>query len=118
MPQYEYQGTVHPTRSEMYHARRVHYAEPLNQGMNFTKAARMAGVPRRTGRAWRNGRTGSTGERTAPVDRYPHGMGQPKPINAHYPSQSERIGIAHQLGHERLKRPKPRRTMTNPPLFT
>ena len=158
---YEYQGVVYLTRSLMCQARRAHYVELLNQGMNFTQAARMVGVSKRTGKTWRNGRTRSTGRNEQPlVDWYRHDMDQPKPISTRYLSQSERIGIAdrlhngdsirtialllqrsassisreirrntnprtgcyepylaHQLGHERLKRPKPCKIMSHPPLF-
>jgi hypothetical protein len=145
----------------MCRARRVRYVELLNQGMNFTQAARTVGASKRTGRTWRNGRTRSTGRDERPlVDWYRHGMGQPKPIGTRHPSRSERIGIAgrlrdggsmramalllqrsassigreirrdgnprtgryepclaHQLGHERLKRPESCRIMARPSLF-
>lgn len=50
MSQYEYRGSVYPPRRAMCQARRAHYVELLNQGMNFTQAARMVGVSKRTGK--------------------------------------------------------------------
>lgn len=78
MSQYEYRGSVYPPRRAMCQARRAHYVELLNQGMNFTQAARMVGVSKRTGKAWRKGRARSTDRNERPrVDWYRHDMDQP-----------------------------------------
>ena len=53
---YEYAGVVYPSRSKMCAARREHYVELLRQGLNFTQAAKVVGVSKRTGKVWRNGR--------------------------------------------------------------
>jgi IS30 family transposase len=138
-------------------AKRARYVEVLNQGLNFTQAASLVGVSKRTSKVWRNGRTRSTGRNEhASVDWYR----KPRPISSRYLSQAERITmadclhagqsirpiarrlgrspssisreirrntnpangryepyLAHQLGHERLKRPKPRRITSNPRLL-
>ncbi|CAB0520166.1 hypothetical protein CIP101434_01988 [Corynebacterium diphtheriae] len=57
---YEYAGVVYPPRSKMCAARREHYVELLLQGLNFTQAAKVVGVSKRTGKVWRNGRTRSS----------------------------------------------------------
>ncbi len=58
---YEYSGVVYPSRSKMCVARREYYVELLRQGLNFTQAAKVVGVSKRTGKVWRNGRTCSSG---------------------------------------------------------
>lgn len=58
---YEYAGVVYSSRSKMCAARREHYVELLRQGLNFTQAAKVVGVSKRTGKVWRNGRTRSSG---------------------------------------------------------
>ena len=46
----------------MCEARRAEYVRLLDEeGMNFTQAAHAVGVSKRTGKAWRNGRTRATG---------------------------------------------------------
>ena len=51
----------------MCEARRAEYVRLLDEeGMNFTQAAHAVGVSKRTGKAWRNGRTRSTGRNEAP----------------------------------------------------
>lgn len=154
MAYYEYRGIVYPTRGLMCASRRAHYVELLNQGLNFTQAARAVGVSKRTGKVWRNGRTRSTGRNgAASADWYRHSLDKPKPTGSRYLSQAERITLAdylhagqsiraiarrlgrspsstgreirrnthpancryepylaHQISHERLKRPKPFRS--------
>lgn len=45
----------------MCEARRAEYVRLLDEeGMNFTQAAHAVGVSKRTGKAWRNGRTRAT----------------------------------------------------------
>ena len=58
---WEFNGRTYGTRDEMRRARRVEYVRLLDEGMNFTQAARRVGVSKRTGKAWRNGRTRATG---------------------------------------------------------
>lgn len=79
-------------------ARRAHYVELLNQGLNFTDAARAVGVSKRTGKVWRNGRTRSSGRNeAASVDWYDSGMERPTPVSSRYLSQDERLCIADLL---------------------
>lgn len=56
----------------MCEARRAEYVRLLDEeGMNFTQAAHAVGVSKRTGKAWRNGRTRATGRNEKPlVDWY------------------------------------------------
>ncbi|WP_238548422.1 IS30 family transposase [Bifidobacterium biavatii] len=76
-------------------ARRGRYVEYLNAGMNFTQAARAVGVSKRTGKAWRNGRTRATGRNEKPlVDWYRSTVDKPKKISTRYLSQDERMSIA------------------------
>ena len=57
-----FNGVDYPTRTEMCAARRAEYVRLLDEeGMNFTQAAHAVGVSKRTGKAWRNGRTRATG---------------------------------------------------------
>lgn len=158
---YEFDGVVYATRGEACQARRDYYVVLLNQGMNFTQAAQAAGVSKRTGKVWRNGRTRATGRNERPsVDWYHSSMDIPQEISTRYLSQVERIHIAdcllagdsireiarktgrsastisreirantnpdsgryepyyaHQISHERLKRPKPVKILDNPRLF-
>lgn len=90
----------------MCEARRAEYVRLLDEeGMNFTQAAHAVGVSKRTGKAWRNGRTRATGRNEKPlVDWYRSTMDKPKTLHPRYLSQEERIQIA-----DRLKRPKPRK---------
>ncbi|MDY5588341.1 MAG: IS30 family transposase [Arcanobacterium sp.] len=76
-------------------ARREHYVQLLNQGLNFTQAARAVGVSKRTGKVWRNGRTRASGRNEKPsVDWYHSHMDKPTEIHHRYLSQAERITIA------------------------
>ncbi|MDY5854865.1 MAG: IS30 family transposase, partial [Arcanobacterium sp.] len=52
---WECRGVEYASRSLMCAARRDHYVELLNQGLNFTQAARAVGVSKRTGKVWHNG---------------------------------------------------------------
>ena len=57
-----FNGVEYPTRKLMCAARREEYVRLLDEeGMNFTQAAHAVGVSKRTGKAWRNGRTRATG---------------------------------------------------------
>ena len=52
----------------MCEARRAEYVRLLDEeGMNFTQAAHAVGVSKRTGKAWRNGRTSSPRMRTGGI---------------------------------------------------
>ena len=61
-----------PLSIEQTQARRAEYVRLLDEeGMNFTQAAHAVGVSKRTGKAWRNGRTRATGRNEKPlVDWY------------------------------------------------
>ena len=60
-----FNGVEYPTRKLMCEARRAEYVRLLDEeGMNFTQAAHAVGVSKRTGKAWRNGRTRATGRNT------------------------------------------------------
>nr|WP_310591619.1 helix-turn-helix domain-containing protein [Bifidobacterium longum] len=74
-------------------ARREEYVRLLDEeGMNFTQAAHAAGVSKRTGKVWRNGRTRATGRNEkASIDWYRSTMDKPKRIHARYLNQEERI---------------------------
>lgn len=58
-----FEGVAYPTRSGMCLARRERYVALLGEGLNFTQAARMVGVSKRTGKVRRNGRAGRGGNR-------------------------------------------------------
>ena len=59
-----FNGVEYPTRKLMCEARRAEYVRLLDEeGMNFTQAAHAVGVSKRTGKAWRNGRTRATAGR-------------------------------------------------------
>lgn len=79
----------------MCEARRAEYVRLLDEeGMNFTQAAHAVGVSKRTGKAWRNGRTRATGRNEKPlVDWYRSTMDKPKTLHPRYLSQEERIQI-------------------------
>lgn len=96
---WEFNGRTYGTREEMRRARRVEYVRLLDEeGMNFTQAARRVGVSKRTGKAWRNGRTRATGRDEEPlVDWYRDPMDTPKPIHERYLCQDERFTIADRL---------------------
>ena len=83
----------------MCEARRAEYVRLLDEeGMNFTQAAHAVGVSKRTGKAWRNGRTRATGRNGKPlVDWYRSTMDKPKTLHPRYLSQEERIQIADRL---------------------
>ena len=83
----------------MCEARRAEYVRLLDEeGMNFTQAAHAVGVSKRTGKAWRNGRTRATGRNEKPlVDWYRSTMDKPKTLHPRYLSQEERIKIADRL---------------------
>ncbi len=90
-----FNGVEYPTRKLMCAARRRRYVEHLEAGMNFTQAARAVGVSKRTGKAWRNGRTRSNGRNEKPpVDWYRSTVDIPQKISSRYLSQDERISIA------------------------
>ena len=77
----------------MCEARRAEYVRlPDEEGMNFTQAAHAVGVSKRTGKAWRNGRTRATGRNEKPlVDRYRSTMDEPRTLHPRHLSQEERI---------------------------
>ena len=83
----------------MCEARRAEYVRLLDEeGMNFTQAAHAVGVSKRTGKAWRNGRTRATGRNEKPlVDRYRSTMDKPRTLHPRHLSQEERIQIADRL---------------------
>lgn len=92
---YEFDGTKYEKLRDMQAARRAKYLDLVRGGMNFTQAAHAVGVSKRTGKAWRNGRTRSTGRNERPlVDWYRGGMDKPKQIDARYLCMDERIAIA------------------------
>ena len=93
-----YNGISYPSKREMQAARRNHYLELVQSGMNYTQAAKAVGVSKRTGKVWRNGSTRSTGRNEKPsIDWYRGDMDEPKEIHERYLSQDERIGIADML---------------------
>ncbi|XCB29016.1 IS30 family transposase [Arcanobacterium hippocoleae] len=96
----EYRGVAYASRSLMCAARRVYYVQLLNEGLNFTQAARAVGVSKRTGKVWSNGRTRNSGRNEKPsADWYRVDMDKPQPISSRYLSQDERIAIADILHH-------------------
>lgn len=94
-----FNGVEYPTRKLMCEARRAEYVRLLDEeGMNFTQAAHAVGVSKRTGKAWRNGRTRATGRNEKPlVDWYRSTMDKPKTLHPRCLSQEERIQIADRL---------------------
>ena len=78
-----FNGVEYPTRKLMCEARRAEYVRLLDEeGMNFTQAAHAVGVSKRTGKAWRNGRTRATGRNEKPlVDWYRSTMDKPKTLH-------------------------------------
>ncbi|MHC9567437.1 helix-turn-helix domain-containing protein, partial [Corynebacterium diphtheriae] len=95
---YEYAGVVYPSRSKMCAARREHYVELLRQGLNFTQAAKVVGVSKRTGKVWRNGRDCSSGRNEkASVAWYCAKMEIPENAGPYYLGLQERIIIADRL---------------------
>ena len=95
-------------------ARRAEYVRLLDkEGMDFTQAAHAVGVSKRTGKAWRNGRTRAAGRNEkAPVDRHRSTMDKPKTLHPRHLSQEERIQIADRL---RSGRRDPRHRVTAGP---
>ena len=75
---YEFDGTKYGKLRDMQAARRAKHPDLVRGGMNFTQAAHAAGASKRTGKAWRNGRTRSTGPRAAARGPVPwrHGRAQ------------------------------------------
>lgn len=72
---FEFDGTKYERLRDMRAARRAKPPDPVRGGMDFTRAAHAVGVSKRTGKAWRNGRTRSTGRNGRPlVDRCRGGM--------------------------------------------
>ncbi|MCF2562380.1 hypothetical protein I6E06_07950 [Bifidobacterium boum] len=72
---HEFDGTKYERLRDMRAARRAKHPDPVRGGTDFTRAARAAGVPKRTVTAWRNGRTRSTGRNGRPLsDRCRGGM--------------------------------------------
>ena len=63
---WEFDGKTYGTQAEMQEARRVEYVRLLDEGLNFTQAARAVGVSKRTGKVWRNGRTRACGRNEDP----------------------------------------------------
>ena len=98
---HEFDGTKHGKLRDMHAARRAKYLDLVRGGMNLAQAAHAAGVSKRTGKAWRNGRTRSTGRNERPpADRHRGGMDKPKRTDARYPCMDERTAIAdtHRAG--------------------
>ena len=95
---YFYNGISYPTQKEMYAARRRHYVELVEGGMNFTQAAKAVGVSKRTGKVWRNGRTRATGRNERPCAEWHNRlMDTAKIISGRFLSQDERVLIADML---------------------
>ena len=95
MGRWAFEGVEYATRGEMCAARRRRYAELPEAGMNFTQAARAVGVSKRTGKAWRNGRTRSNGRNEKPsADWYRSAVDIPQKISSRHLDQDERISIA------------------------
>lgn len=98
---YEFDGTKHRKLRDMQAARRAKHPDLARGGMNFTQAAHAAGVFKRAGTVWRNGRTHPAGRNGRPLsDRYRGGMGKPKQTDAGHLCMDERIAIAdmHRAG--------------------
>lgn len=98
---YEFDGTKYEKLQDMQAARRAKHPDLARGGMNFTQAGHAVGVSKRTGKAWRNGRTRPTGRNEQPLsDRYRGGMDKPKRIDAGHLRMDERITIAdlHRAG--------------------
>lgn len=91
---YEFDGTKYGKLRDMQAARRAKHPDLVRGGMNFTQAAHAAGASKRTGKAWRNGRTRSTGRNERPlVDWCRGGMDKPKRIDAGHLGLDERIAM-------------------------
>lgn len=62
-----YNGHAYASRCEAYAARRQDYFALLDTGFyNYTQAAAIVGVSKRTGKVWRHGRTRATGRNEDP----------------------------------------------------
>ena len=95
MGRWVFEGVEYATRGEMCAARRRRYVERLEEGMNFTQAARAVGVSKRTGKVWRHGRVRSDGRVVPPcVDWYRSTVDIPGKTSSRYLGQDERISIA------------------------
>lgn len=101
-----FQGVEYPSRSAMCVARRVEYVRLICcEGLNYTQAARVVGVSKRTGKVWRNGRTRSCGrnEKASVVisqDWYREYMTIPDTIHSRFLSLDQRLQIADGLAHK------------------
>lgn len=51
---YGFNGTEYDKLHDMQEARHAKHLELVRGGMNFTQAARAVGVPKRTGKVWRD----------------------------------------------------------------
>lgn len=75
--------------------RRERYLQLVRDGYNFTQAAAMVGVSKRTGKVWRNGRTRASGRNEAPsMNWYSGDVPEPTPLHPRYLNETERITIA------------------------
>jgi IS30 family transposase len=94
----EYRGVTYGSVRLAQEARRGHYFDLISSGVNFTRAAGIVGVSKRTGKVWRNGRTRSTGRNEpAVIDWYGADMIPPNIISGRYLNQDERLAIADGL---------------------
>ncbi|MGO5287992.1 helix-turn-helix domain-containing protein [Pseudoscardovia suis] len=92
---YEFDGTKYEKLRDMQAARRAKYLDLVRGGMNLAQAAHAVGASKRTGKAWHNSRTRSTGHNERPLaDRHRGGMDKPKRIDAGHLCMDERIAIA------------------------
>ncbi len=68
---YEFEGVRDGKLRDMQEARRARSVQLIEEGLNFTQAARAVGVSKRTGTVWRTGRPRSSGRNERPlVDWY------------------------------------------------
>lgn len=93
---YEFEGVKYARLADMQAVRRQRYVEYLDAGLNFTQAAHAVGVSKRTGKAWRNGRTRATGRNEQPlVHWYPKGVEHKHQTGSgRYLSEHERLLVA------------------------
>ncbi len=90
-----FEGVAYADRGRMCRARRAAYVQALGSGLNFTQAARLVGVGKRTGKVWRNGRTRASGRDEPPsVDWYRGPMEEAREVNGRYLCQRERLDLA------------------------
>lgn len=102
---YEFDGVRYERLRDMQAARHARYAQLLEAGMNFTRAAHAVGVSKRTGKVWRNGRTRSNGRNERPlVDWYGGRVNDSNtPVSSRYLSMDERVDCGRGHGqHIRL----------------